>query len=98
MPGHTRRTDPECDINGDISDDQNSRPADFDHFVPTHDPSLAANPDINTSSQSALRSPFDSNGLLPEDGNLPADELFQKVTHAWYWAGYWTAMFHVRTF
>ncbi|PPQ86397.1 hypothetical protein CVT26_006123, partial [Gymnopilus dilepis] len=86
----------------DGNDDEaeaDSKPLDFDTFVPTHDPSLYP----AASSSSAL--PADvAAGQAPQvdyvpEGGVPGgvvsqDEAFQRALSATYWAGYWTAMYH----
>lgn len=69
-------------LNGEEGD---SKPLNFDTFVPTHNPSLEAIDDED------LRPP-------PPGGNATADEAFQKALESTYWAGYWTAVYHVGIF
>ncbi|KDR68693.1 hypothetical protein GALMADRAFT_256476 [Galerina marginata CBS 339.88] len=75
--------------------ERDSKPVDFDTFVPTHDPSLD---EISTA-------PADSGPTMPAFANMnyipdtPAgamvsqDEAFQRALNAMYWGGYWTAMY-----
>ncbi|KAI0002895.1 hypothetical protein BJV74DRAFT_813925 [Russula compacta] len=66
-------------------DPENSRPLDFETFVPNHDPSLAQ------PSQQA----FDTYGIPPAPGEyVSRDEAFNRALGAMYWAGYWTAVYH----
>ncbi|KAI0321906.1 hypothetical protein OF83DRAFT_1097073 [Amylostereum chailletii] len=65
------------------TDAENSQPVNFDTFVPAHDPSLFV------SSAPAELSTF-------ADGPWPTrDEAFSRALGAMYWAGYWTAVYHV---
>lgn len=65
--------------------EENNQPIDFDTFVPTHDPGLEKFPD----SQPSLYA-----SQLPGP-NVSRDDAFERATRAWYWAGYWTAIYHV---
>jgi len=68
------------------SDPENSRPVDFETFVPNHDPSLAQ------PSQAA----FETYATPPAPGeHVSRDEAFDRALGAMYWAGYWTAVYHV---
>lgn len=70
------------------SDPENSRPLDFETFVPNHDPSLAQ------SSQPA----YETYGIPPAPGeHVSRDEAFNRALGAMYWTGYWTAVYHVST-
>jgi len=69
-------------------DSENSRPLDFETFVPNHDPSLAQ------PSQAA----YETHGISPASGereHVGRDEAFNRMLGAMYWAGYWTAVYHV---
>jgi len=64
--------------------EKNSKPLNFDTFVPTHDPSLPSN---------------EANGLLPPTDSISEitqDEAFSKALNSMYWTGYWTAVYHCR--
>ena len=70
-------------------EEADSRPINFDTFVPTHDaalpvPAAAAEVDYTATSL--------TDGLA-----VTQDEAFEKALSATYWAGYWTAMYHVRS-
>jgi len=66
-------------------DPENSRPLDFETFMPNHDPSLAQ------PSQAA----FDTYAIPPAHGErVSRDEAFNRALGAMYWAGYWTAIYH----
>jgi hypothetical protein len=68
-------------------DPENSRPLDFDTFVPDHDPSLAP----------ASQPAFETYGVPPAPGeHVSRDDAFNRALGAMYWAGYWTAVYHVR--
>ncbi|KAF8485141.1 hypothetical protein DFH94DRAFT_718587 [Russula ochroleuca] len=69
------------------SDPENSRPVDFETFVPNHDPSLA----LAQPSQPA----YETYGIPPAPGeHVNRDEAFNRALGAMYWAGYWTAVYH----
>jgi len=66
-------------------DPENSRPLDFETFVPNHDPGLAP------PSQPA----YETYGILPAPGeHISRDEAFNRALGAMYWTGYWTAVYH----
>ena len=68
-------------------DPNDSHPLNFDTFVPSHDPSLAQ----------ALQPALEPNGVPPVPGeHVGRDEAFNRAMGAMYWAGYWTAVYHVR--
>ena len=69
-------------------DPENSHPLNFDTFVPNHDPTLAQ----------ALQPASEPNGVPPAPGeHISRDEAFNRAMGAMYWAGYWTAVYHVRS-
>lgn len=73
----------------DDQDEGNSRPLDFSTFVPQHNPSLLLN-------QGVGQIPF-TQVIPPQNlSSVSADQAFQNATSAWYWAGYWTGIYHVR--
>lgn len=66
-------------------DPENSRPLNFETFVPNHDPSLSQ------PSQPA----YDTYGIPPAPGeHVSRDEAFNRALGAMYWTGYWTAVYH----
>jgi len=68
-------------------DPENSRPLDFATFVPSHDPSLAQHSQPPT---------FEAYATPPAPGeHVGRDEAFSRALGAMYWAGYWTAVYHV---
>lgn len=70
------------------SDPEDSRPLDFETFVPNHDPSLA----LAQPSQPA----YETYGIPPAPGeHVSRDEAFHRALGAMYWTGYWTAVYHV---
>jgi len=75
------------------SDPDNSRPVNFDTFVPHHDPSLfnGASGAALSATQGAMRS------VVPPapDRQITQDQAFDHAMGAWYWAGYWTGVYHV---
>ncbi|KAK0232715.1 hypothetical protein IW262DRAFT_1451191 [Armillaria fumosa] len=74
--------DDEADAN---DDDGDSKPINFDTFVPSHDASLETGDD-----------PTGASYTLPESSmeSVTQDEAFTRAVNAMYWAGYWTAMYH----
>ncbi|KAI0638818.1 hypothetical protein C8Q77DRAFT_8666 [Trametes polyzona] len=72
-----------------------STPHNFDTYVPSHDPSLAA-----AAGSSALAVPgADGAAMLgagAEMANVGQDEAFSRAMTAMYWSGYWTAVYHCR--
>lgn len=67
-------------------DPDNSLPFDFETFIPNHDPSLPQ------PSQQA----FETYGIPPAPReHVSRDEAFNRALGAMYWAGYWTAVYHV---
>jgi hypothetical protein len=65
---------------------ENSRPLDFETFVPDHDPGLTQ------PSQAA----FGTYGIpLAPGEHVSRDEAFNRALGAMYWVGYWTAIYHV---
>jgi len=60
--------------------ERDSTPLNFNTFVPSHDPAL---PNLAaTDTQNPI--------------GISQDEVFQNALNAVYWAGYWTAVYHVR--
>lgn len=74
------------DDTGDVEEETDSVPLNFDTFVPKHDSSLSIHPAAGA----------DPSGAVPDSAaGVSQDEAFQRATTAMYWAGYWTAMYHV---
>lgn len=76
--------------------DSDSKPLDFDTFVPSHDASL----DLPVPpAPSGVPGPNFATQFLPEPQGpmVSADEAFSRALGAMYWGGYWTAMYHVRS-
>jgi hypothetical protein len=71
-----------------------SRPLDFETFIPTHDPSLNL-PQL--SQPPPFPGPDYSSLYLPNPPGpiVSQSEAFMRATGAFYWAGYWTAIYHV---
>ncbi|KAI0668710.1 hypothetical protein C8Q78DRAFT_1045627 [Trametes maxima] len=76
-----------------VAADSDSIPLNFDTYVPTHDPSLAA-------AGSALVGPAaggaEGLGAGAEMAMVSQDEAFSRAMTAMYWSGYWTAVYHSR--
>ncbi|KAJ8088914.1 hypothetical protein PM082_014160 [Marasmius tenuissimus] len=66
-----------------------SKPIDFDTFVPEHDPALAKPPQLEAAGHPVSYS-------LPEGPQqmVSRDEAFSRALNATYWSGYWTAVYH----
>ncbi|KAL4254524.1 SMN family protein [Abortiporus biennis] len=80
-------------ING-ATEDGDSKPLNFDTFVPDHDPSLSAGtapphpPEIPGPDYVQYYMPN------PPGPMVSQDEAFQRALSAMYWGGYWTAVYH----
>lgn len=68
----------------------------FDTFVPDHDPSLA----LPIPPYSTTRVPDRAGHYLPEPPGpiISQDEAFTRALDAMYWAGYYSAIYHVGGF
>jgi hypothetical protein len=79
---------PTPDASADKED--NSHPLNFDTFIPTHDPSLAP-------PYPHGKVPDYSGYSLPEPPGpmVSQDEAFTRAMGAMYWAGYYSAIYHV---
>ncbi|KAF8486704.1 hypothetical protein JB92DRAFT_1511500 [Gautieria morchelliformis] len=76
------------------SDPDNSRPVNFDTFVPQHDPSL---PDADAKVSNGATDA--GHGIVPPppagmSSQVTPNEAFERAMGAWYWAGYWTGVYH----
>ena len=71
--------------NNDAED--NSKPLDFDTYVPTYDPSLETSSGLPLSVGSIT-------GINIR--TISQDDAFSHAMNAMYWTGYWTAIYHVR--
>ncbi|KAF4572444.1 SMN family protein [Pleurotus pulmonarius] len=84
-------TDTAAQLDASRADDnENSKPMDFDAFIPTHDPSLGL-PNGNIPS---MDDPMNQGIIAPSGPLVSPDEAFSKALGAMYWAGYWTAAYH----
>ena len=81
MPVPSASVDDAVDSNGAEDD---SKPLDFDTYVPTYDPSLETSP-LSASSINEI-----------DITAISQDEAFSRAMNAMYWTGYWTAIYHVR--
>ncbi|CDO74792.1 hypothetical protein BN946_scf185001.g40 [Trametes cinnabarina] len=72
-----------------------SAPLNFDTFVPTHDPSLAAAAAASTMAAPSTDA-VAALGSGAEMANVSQDEAFSRAMQAMYWSGYWTAVYHCR--
>ncbi|KAF7437336.1 hypothetical protein PC9H_004175 [Pleurotus ostreatus] len=71
-------------------DTENSKPMDFDAFIPTHDPSLG----LPNGNMPSMDDPMNQGIIAPSGPLVSPDEAFSKALGAMYWAGYWTAAYH----
>ncbi|KAK0475103.1 hypothetical protein IW261DRAFT_1422428 [Armillaria novae-zelandiae] len=78
--------DDEADDDDDDDDDGDSKPINFDTFVPSHDASLETGDDFATGASYTLHE--------SSAETVTQDEAFTRAANAMYWAGYWTAMYH----
>ena len=81
----------EASVDTELAD---SAPINFDTFVPTHDPSLAAAMVATGADPSSMTDGVLGSGA--EAAMVSQDEAFSRAMTAMYWSGYWTAVYHVR--
>ncbi|KAJ7293991.1 hypothetical protein C8J57DRAFT_42388 [Mycena rebaudengoi] len=81
-------------------EEADSRPLDFNTFVPAHDPSLAL-PRPNVSTNRTFGENLGINtgagagmGMGAAPGMPTQDEAFERALSAMYWGGYWTAVYY----
>ncbi|KIJ40113.1 hypothetical protein M422DRAFT_49284 [Sphaerobolus stellatus SS14] len=84
----------------DEEEAENSNPIDFNTFVPTHDPSLNNGKSKTAANKAAVAGPSMQWGVVPPapaalTENISRDDAFQQAMGAWYWAGYWSAVYHM---
>lgn len=90
--GHDEEND-EGAVEEEQEIEADSLPIDFDTFVPSHDPTLGR----ETTHTPAIGSyPHAIPMTFPNISTLTKDEVFEKAISSSYWAGYWTALYHVR--
>ncbi|KAF8640454.1 hypothetical protein AX17_000118 [Amanita inopinata Kibby_2008] len=73
-------TSPGVTLGNDVEGD--SKPLDFDTFVPSYNPALPT---------------VDSVNKAPDLSVVNQDEAFSRAMNAMYWSGYWTAIYHCRS-
>ncbi|KAI0656810.1 hypothetical protein C8Q70DRAFT_317175 [Cubamyces menziesii] len=76
-----------------VETEMDSTPLNFDTFVPTHDPSLAA---AGFSSAVPAMDGGSALAVGAEAATASQDEAFSRAMTAMYWSGYWTAVYHCR--
>jgi hypothetical protein len=81
----------------DAEGEGDSKPLDFDTFVPSHDAALPA-PAPSGAPEAAGYAAYGSAPPLPGVGVASQDEAFTRALEAMYWGGYWTAVYHVRAY
>lgn len=80
---------PSTSANTEQDMDRDSKPLDFNTFVPDHDPTLTVPapmqiPDYGSYNISEANGPM-----------VSQDEAFSRAMQAMYWAGYYSAVYHV---
>lgn len=71
-------------------EEADSKPINFETFVPTHDPSISDDPALEPPSISYMQ----TEGSVVAGTMISQDEAFSRALSAMYWGGYWTAMYH----
>ncbi|KAF5377188.1 hypothetical protein D9615_006451 [Tricholomella constricta] len=76
----------------DLNEQNDSRPLNFDTFIPSHDPSL----DVPLPELPSIIGPDGTSQFLcePPGPMVSQDEAFMRAMGSMYWSGYWTAMYH----
>ncbi|KAJ7809712.1 hypothetical protein B0H14DRAFT_2865514 [Mycena olivaceomarginata] len=77
----------------DAEGEGDSKPLDFDSFVPSHDAALPV-PAPSGAPEAAGYAAYGSAPPLPGVGVASQDEAFTRALEAMYWGGYWTAVYH----
>lgn len=76
--------------------ESDSKPIDFNTFVPTHDAGLSLPPVSSASGSDPSAYAAASTTLSAQPGQtVSQDEAFKRALEATYWSGYWTAVYHV---
>ncbi|RPD59373.1 hypothetical protein L226DRAFT_615888 [Lentinus tigrinus ALCF2SS1-7] len=88
----------EADFHASADTGANSTPLNFDTFVPSHDPSLAAAATVAAGPLMAVPTMDGMSGVGTgsEMAMVSQDEAFSRAMTAMYWSGYWTAIYHSR--
>jgi hypothetical protein len=85
-------------LDGQPTDDEagngDSRPLNFDTFMPTHDPSLDA-PGVPYPQSQPNQQNYSFQFPEPQSSTVSQDDAFTRAMGAMYWTGYWTAVYHV---
>ena len=69
--------------------DEDSKPLDFNTFVPDHDPTLTMPAPVQIPDYGFYNIPEASGPMVSQD------EAFSRALQAMYWAGYYSAVYHV---
>ncbi|KIK66106.1 hypothetical protein GYMLUDRAFT_55959 [Collybiopsis luxurians FD-317 M1] len=81
-------------------DESDSKPIDFDTFIPTHDaglslpPPSASAPKTATNGQVSAPDFSEYYSTASPGHTVSRDEAFKRALEATYWSGYWTAVYH----
>ncbi|KAK2462124.1 hypothetical protein APHAL10511_006587 [Amanita phalloides] len=70
------------DVVDDKGAEEDSKPLDFDTYIPTYNPNFESFPQ--------------SVGSINTPSGISQDEAFSHAMNAMYWTGYWTAIYHCR--
>ena len=70
--------------------DEDSKPFDFNTFVPDHDPTLTTPAPVQIPDYCSYNNIPEANGPM-----VSQDEAFSRALQAMYWAGYYSAVYHV---
>ncbi|KAJ3998858.1 hypothetical protein F5050DRAFT_1566266 [Lentinula boryana] len=103
VEAHNLNPDISANAGSDAAFESDSKPLDFNTFVPTHDAGLSIPvvPASQTLQEGSAGIDFSSHyATTVLSGNpgemVSQDEAFKRALEATYWSGYWTAMYHVR--
>ncbi|KAJ7479957.1 hypothetical protein B0H11DRAFT_2025971 [Mycena galericulata] len=78
-----------------LSAEGDSKPLDFDTFVPNYDASLALPAPLAPGGVPEYGEGYDYSALPPPGVAVASqDEAFARALGAMYWGGYWTAVYH----
>ncbi|PBK89197.1 hypothetical protein ARMGADRAFT_1033289 [Armillaria gallica] len=86
LPSQEEEDDDDEADDDDDDDDGDSKPIDFNSFIPSHDASL------DTGGEPSAGTSYNHPETNAE--TITQDEAFTRAVNAMYWTGYWTAMYH----
>ncbi|KAJ3751191.1 hypothetical protein DFH05DRAFT_1539437 [Lentinula detonsa] len=101
VEAHNLNPDISASAGSDAAFESDSKPLDFNTFIPTHDaglsiPVLPASQTLQEGSAGIdFSSHYATTVLSGNPGEMVSqDEAFKRALEATYWSGYWTAMYH----